>query len=56
VSSRGSKRPGQPEAPPVILEGIAGSPGLAIGRAMVIDTRRPGVVRRHQRKHMEQKL
>jgi phosphotransferase system enzyme I (PtsI) len=51
VSSRGSRRPGQPEAPPVILEGIAGSPGLAIGRAMVIDTRRPGVVRRHIKKH-----
>lgn len=51
MSSRGSRRPGQPEAPPVILEGIAGSPGLAIGRAMVIDTRRPGVVRRHIKKH-----
>jgi phosphotransferase system enzyme I (PtsI) len=48
VSSRG-RRPS--EAPPLVLDGIAGSPGLAIGRAMVIDTRRPGVVRRHIKKH-----
>ncbi len=36
---------------PVILDGIAGSPGLAIGRALVIDTRRPGVVRRRIKKN-----
>lgn len=30
-----------------MLEGIAGSPGLSIGRAVVVDTHRPGVVRRH---------
>ena len=35
------------DRPPVILEGIAGSSGLSIGRAVVIDTRRTGVVRRH---------
>ncbi len=35
-------------APPAIeLEGIAGSPGLAIGRAVVVDLKRVGVVRRH---------
>lgn len=37
-------------APPVgslILEGIAGSPGLAVGRAVVVDTKRPGVQRVH---------
>lgn len=39
------------EAIPVVLDGIAGSPGLAIGRALVIDERRPGVARRHIRKH-----
>jgi phosphotransferase system enzyme I (PtsI) len=50
VSPRG-RRSGPPEAPPVVLQGIAGSPGLAIGRALVIDTRRPGVVRRHIKKH-----
>jgi phosphotransferase system enzyme I (PtsI) len=50
VNPRG-RRTGQSDAPPVVLEGIAGSPGLAIGRAMVIDTRRPGVVRRHIKKH-----
>ena len=33
------------------LEGIAGSPGLAIGRAIVVDTRRPGIVRRRIAKH-----
>lgn len=35
-------------APPAIeLEGIAGSPGLAMGRAVVVDLKRVGVVRRH---------
>jgi phosphotransferase system enzyme I (PtsI) len=34
-----------------MLEGIAGSPGLAIGRATVIDTRRPRLTRRHIHKH-----
>ncbi len=36
---------------PVLLEGIAGSPGLAIGKAQVIDTRRPRLSRRHISKH-----
>ncbi len=36
---------------PVLLDGIAGSPGLAIGRAIVIETRRPGVVHRRVAKH-----
>ena len=30
-----------------VLEGIAGSAGYAIGRALIVDTRRSGVVRRH---------
>ncbi len=36
---------------PILLDGIAGSPGLAIGRALVIETRRPGVVHRRVAKH-----
>lgn len=45
-------RPSTPAASgPVVLRGIAGSPGLAIGKAFVIDTRRTGVTRRHIRKH-----
>ena len=32
---------------PVVLEGIAGSPGLAVGRAVVVDTGRAGVRRAH---------
>ncbi|HET9959318.1 MAG TPA: phosphoenolpyruvate--protein phosphotransferase [Polyangiaceae bacterium] len=45
------------DAPPhsvreaLVLEGIAGSAGYSIGRAMVVDTRRHGVVRRHIPKH-----
>src|SRR6185295_16227360 len=35
----------------VVLDGIAGSPGYAIGRAVVVDTRRQGGVRRHIPKH-----
>lgn len=35
----------------LVLEGIAGSAGYAIGRAIVVDTRRNGVVRRHVPKH-----
>jgi phosphoenolpyruvate-protein phosphotransferase (PTS system enzyme I) len=34
-----------------VVEGIAGSPGLAIARALVIDTRRPGVSHRRIAKH-----
>lgn len=36
-------------APPssVVLNGIPGSPGLAIGPAVVVDTRRPGIPHRH---------
>jgi phosphoenolpyruvate-protein phosphotransferase (PTS system enzyme I) len=46
---------GDPEAPtagrqPFVLDGIAGSPGLAIGHAVVVDTRRPGIPRRHVEK------
>lgn len=36
---------------PVMLVGIAGSPGYAIGPALVFDTRRPGVTRRRVAKH-----
>lgn len=36
---------------PVLLVGIAGSPGYAIGPALVFDTRRPGVTRRRVAKH-----
>jgi phosphotransferase system enzyme I (PtsI) len=36
----------------MVLDGIAGSPGMAIGPAVVIDTGRPGVVRRHVPKHV----
>jgi phosphotransferase system enzyme I (PtsI) len=35
----------------VVLDGIPGSPGYANGRAVVIDTRRQGVARRHIPKH-----
>ena len=37
------------QGPPssVVINGIAGSPGLAIAPAVVIDTRRPGVPHRH---------
>jgi phosphotransferase system enzyme I (PtsI) len=47
----GGGRRTRSESTPVILDGLPGSPGLAIGRALVIDTRRPGVVRRHIKKH-----
>jgi phosphotransferase system enzyme I (PtsI) len=33
------------------LDGIAGSPGHAQGVAIVVDTRRPGVIRRHIQRH-----
>lgn len=46
-----TRRGPRKEATPLVLEGIAGSPGLAIGRALVIDSRRPGVLRRHVKKH-----
>jgi len=36
----------------IVFEGIAGSPGLAIGPALVVDVRRPGVVRRRIPKHL----
>lgn len=37
----------------VVLDGIPGSPGYAIGRAVVVDTRRPGnLARRHIHKHL----
>lgn len=41
---------GTPQA--IVIDGIAGSPGLAIGPALVIDVRRPGVVRRRIPKHL----
>ena len=36
---------------PIVMSGIAGSPGLAMGPALVLDTRRPGVVHRRVAKH-----
>jgi len=45
--------PAQSDRPPAaVLDGLAGSPGVAIGRALVVDTERPGVVRRHIAKHL----
>ncbi|HEY5959180.1 MAG TPA: phosphoenolpyruvate-utilizing N-terminal domain-containing protein, partial [Polyangiaceae bacterium] len=35
----------------VELDGIAGSPGLSIGPALVVEVRRPGVVKRRIVKH-----
>lgn len=35
----------------VVIDGIAGSPGFAIGTAVVVDTRRPGVPHRHVPRH-----
>lgn len=50
--ARGSQPPTSTERrPPLVIDGIAGSPGLAIGRAVVIDTRRPGIVHRRIAKH-----
>lgn len=46
----GGRRP-KNETAPVVLDGIAGSPGLAIGRALVLDERRLGIARRHVKKH-----
>jgi phosphotransferase system enzyme I (PtsI) len=37
--------------PSVVVDGIPGSPGLAVGVATVVDTRRPGVPRRHVSRH-----
>ena len=45
------QRPASSKDQPILLDGIAGSPGLAIGRALVIETRRPGVVHRRLAKH-----
>jgi phosphotransferase system enzyme I (PtsI) len=48
-----SETPTPPSArQPFVLEGIGGSPGLAIGYAVVVDTRRPGVPRRHIARHL----
>jgi len=55
VSSRRRRTSSIPisSAPAAILfEAIAGSPGLAIGPALVVDVRRPGVVRRRIPKHL----
>jgi phosphoenolpyruvate-protein phosphotransferase (PTS system enzyme I) len=51
-SSRPSSVPASSGQPPLVLEGIAGSPGMAIGAAVVVDTGKPGVVRRHVPKHV----
>ena len=52
MNQRRNHTPPPSSAPPaLILDGIAGSPGLAIGRAVVIDTRQIGVPRRHVRRH-----
>jgi phosphotransferase system enzyme I (PtsI) len=42
VSQRSSER-----EPAIVLDGIAGSPGLATGKAVVLDLRAQGVPRRH---------
>jgi phosphotransferase system enzyme I (PtsI) len=34
-----------------VVDGIPGSPGIAVGIATVVDTRRPGVPRRHVSRH-----
>ena len=51
-----SERPGVPASSPgsqcVVLDGIAGSPGYAIGKTLVVDTRRHGFPRRHIPKHL----
>jgi phosphoenolpyruvate-protein phosphotransferase (PTS system enzyme I) len=51
-SSRPSAPPASSSQPAIVLDGIAGSPGMAIGPAVVIDIGRPGVVRRHVPKHV----
>ncbi len=50
----GADSVGRLRAAPQVLPGIAGSPGLAIGPALVLDTRRPGVVHRRVAKHQAQ--
>ncbi len=49
AEERSSPGSSSSHAPPssVVLDGIAGSAGLAIGTAVVVDTRRPGVPHRH---------
>ncbi len=44
-------RPGHGEGPQA-LDGIAGSPGYALGSAIVLDLRRPGIARRHVPNHL----
>ena len=44
--------PGRSAPEPLVIEGLAGSPGLAFGPAVVVDTRRPGVARRRIPKHL----
>ncbi len=51
MAGEGADSVGRLRAAPQILPGIAGSPGLAIGPALVLDTRRPGVVHRRVAKH-----
>ena len=49
VDDRAAVSQGPPSS--VVIDGIAGSPGLAIGPAVVVDTRRPGVPHRHVSRH-----
>jgi len=44
---RGDSTTINPSSAAQVLEGIPGSAGYAIGHALIIDTRRSGVVRRH---------
>lgn len=55
-NERRSSRPSSPtpsdRPSATVLDGLAGSPGVAIGPALVVDNERPGVVRRHIPKHL----
>jgi phosphotransferase system enzyme I (PtsI) len=47
MSGEGATTSGSVVNTPTVLEGIPGSAGYAIGSALIVDTRRTGVVRRH---------
>ena len=51
MSSKPPESRGNVDRAPLVRKGIAGSAGLGIGKAVVLDTRRAGVVRRHIKKH-----
>ncbi|MFC1641449.1 phosphoenolpyruvate--protein phosphotransferase [Myxococcota bacterium] len=52
-----SETPSSVPPSPAVIDGIPGSPGLAVGSAMVVDTRRPGVSHRHvARRSVEDEL